>query len=286
MKNNQDFSRFSVRKASGEVAPFDETKLRRSLRRSGANDHLVNLVLQEIRGHVYDNIPTKGLYKMAHKQLKRLDRPVADRYSLKQAMMELGPSGFPFERFYAEILKSQGFSAQTGLILKGKCITHEMDVVAENTTDLIFVECKYHPLPGSVSDVKVPLYLHARFLDLAVGPNIQRDLGGRNLQFHIATNTRFSDDAMTYGHCAGLHLIAWDYPVGKGLRELIDETALHPVTCISSLTRHEKTALLKKGIVLCRHLSERPHILGIIGVSQGREKAILNEVEELCRKSH
>ncbi len=282
MKNDPTLARYSVRKASGEFAPFDETKLRRSLRRSGANDHLMNLVLQEIRGQVYDNMPTKALYKLAYKLLKRLDRPVADRYSLKQAMQELGPSGFPFERFFAEILKSQGYSVKTGLLLNGKCITHEMDVVAESETDLIFVECKYHPLPGSVSDVKVPLYLHARFLDLAASPSIQRDLGGRNLQFRIATNTRFSDDAMTYGRCAKLHLIAWDYPMGKGLRELIDETGLHPVTCISSLARHEKTALLEKGVVLCRHLSEHPKMLGKIGVSSEREKAILKEVEGLC----
>jgi hypothetical protein len=282
MKNNQDFSNFSVRKASGEVAPFDETKLRRSLRHSGANDHLVNMVLQEIRGQVYDNMPTKALYKMAHKLLKRLDRPVADRYSLKQAVMELGPSGYPFERFFAEIFKSQGFSVKTGQLLPGKCITHEMDVVAETTTDLVFVECKYHPLQGSVSDVKVPLYLHARFLDLAANPEIQREKGERNLQFVIATNTRFSDDAMTYGRCAGLHLVAWNYPVGNGLRDMIDKSGLHPVTCIGSLTRQEKAALLNKGMVLCRQLFEHPKMLGEIGVSLGREKAILKELEGLC----
>lgn len=125
-----------------------------------------------------------------------------------------------------------------------------MDVVAETTTDLVFVECKYHPLQGSVSDVKVPLYLHARFLDLAASPDIQRELGGRNLQFFIATNTRFSDDAMTYGRCAGLHLVAWNYPVGNGLRDMIDKSGLHPVTSIGSLTKQEKAKLLDRKSVV------------------------------------
>jgi hypothetical protein len=284
MKSKHEaFQEFSVRKASGQYAPFDEAKLRHSMHRSGADDQTINLVLQEIRDRIYENMPTKALYKMAYKALKRHNQSVAARYSLKQAMLQLGPSGFPFERFFAEILKSQGFSTETGVIYPGKCITHEVDVVAENDTDLVFVECKYHPVAGSMSDVKIPLYIHSRFRDLEAGMHLQRTLNGRNLHCRIATNTRFSDDAMTYGRCAGLDLIAWDYPMGKGLRELIDETGLHPVTCVGSLTLKEKTALLGKNIVLCRHLAENPKILDKIGVSAGRQKTILNEAEGICR---
>lgn len=273
---------FSVRKSSGAYAPFDESKLRRSLHRSGASDPMINQVLQEIRGRVYENMPTKALYKMAYKLLKRLNRPAAARYSLKQAMLELGPSGYPFEHFFGEILKAQGFSTQTGQLMPGKCITHEVDVVAENGTDVVLVECKYHAEAGAVSDVKIPLYIHSRFNDLAESPDVQRMLSGRTLQCRVATNTRFSDDAMRYGKCAGLQLISWDYPMGKGLRELIDETKLHPITCLGLLTRHEKTALLEKGIVLCRSLLEIPQVLDRVGVSPGRQKAILREVSGIC----
>jgi hypothetical protein len=37
----------------------------------------------------------------------------------------------------------------------------------------------------------------------------------------IATNTRFSKDAVTYGNCAGLKLFSWDYPLKGGLKELV-----------------------------------------------------------------
>lgn len=283
MKNEQDLSQLSVRKSSGDFVPFNEAKLRRSLHRSGADDRLINQVLQEIRGQVYENMPTKTLYKMAYKMLKRLNRPIAARYSLKQAMQEMGPSGYPFEHFFAEILKKQGFSTSTGLILQGACITHEVDVVAEADHEVIFVECKYHAEPGAVSDVKIPLYIHSRFRDLADSQSIQNKIGDRKLQCYIATNTRFSDDAMRYGSCAGLHLIAWDYPLGKGLRELIDEAGLHPITCLGSLARHEKVALMGKGLVLSRHLYERPQALKEISISNARQKVILAEVAELCR---
>ena len=283
MKKATAYKNFSVRKASGDIALFDEAKLRRSLHRSGADNNLIDQVLQEIQGQVYDDIPTKTLYKMAYKMLKRLNKPIAARYSLKQAMLELGPSGFPFEHFIAEILKAQGYSIQIGCRVSGKCIKHEVDVIAENDTEVIFVECKYHARAGTVSDVKIPLYLHSRFRDLEASVAVQRDLAGRKLQFRIATNTRFSKDAMRYGECAGLSLIAWDYPAGKGLRDMIDKAGLHPVTCLGTLVRHEKTKLLEKGVVLCRNLLGHPNILENIGISPGRQKTILEEVKALCQ---
>jgi len=282
MKKKQEPASFSVRKASGDSALFDEVKLRRSLHRSEADDNLINQVLQEIQGQVYENIPTKALYKIAYKMLKRLNKPIAARYSLKQAMLKLGPSGYPFEHFFAEILRAQGYSAQTGQLLMGKCIKHEMDVVAENGTDVVFVECKYHAQPGTITDVKVPLYIHARFHDLQRSPDVQRDLNGRTLQCKIATNTRFSDDAMTYGRCAGLDLVAWDYPAGKSLREIIDKAGLHPITCLSSLARNEKTRLLNQGIVLCNTLLQTPQVLEKIHIKATRQKAILEEAKGLC----
>ena len=284
MQSDSDLSHFTVFKASGDAAPFNEAKLRRSLHRSGASDQVINLVLQEIRGKIYEKMPTKALYKMAYKTLKRINKPIAARYSLKQAMLELGPSGYPFERFFAAILKTQGYFARTGLLLAGKCVIHEVDVVAENDQEMVLVECKYHAEPGAVSDVKIPLYIHSRFRDLADSQDLQREVHGRNLKFYIATNTRFSNDAMTYGQCAGLNLIGWDYPLGNGLRELIDNTGLHPITCLSTLARHEKVALLEKGVVLSKDLLDTPQMLGKISISNNRQKAVLEEVRALCRQ--
>lgn len=265
--------------------PFDEAKIRRSLHRSGAHDRVIEQVLQEIRGQVYQGMPTKALFKMAYKTLKRLNRPLAARYSLKQAMLELGPSGYPFEHFFAEILKAKGYTTKTGLIMAGQCILHEVDVVAESTTEMIFTECKYHAQSGVVCDVKIPLYIHSRFRDLSETENVQKTLAGRKLRFFIATNTRFSDDALRYGECAGLELFAWDYPIGKGLRELIDDSGLDPITCIgSSATRYEKLKLLEKGMVLCQNILDKPESLGKLGLTAARQKIVLNEANGICNR--
>jgi hypothetical protein len=282
MKNNRKPASFSVRKSSGVPAIFEEAKLRRSLHRSGAEDYLIQKIIQEVQGQAYEGIPTKTLYKIAYKLLKKHNKPIAARYSLKQAMLRLGPSGYPFEHFFAEILRAQGYSARTSQLLMGKCIRHEVDIVAENASEMVFVECKYHAQAGGISDVKVPLYIHARFHDLERSTEIKGELNGRNLRFMIATNTRFSDDAMAYGRCAGLDLISWSYPPGAGLRETIDKAGLHPITCLGSLARHEKATLLGKGIVLCRNLLHAPQVLGKIGISTVRQKLILDEVKGLC----
>lgn len=284
MEDKQAATQFSVKKASGAYVPFDEAKIRRSLHRSGVHDGLIERVMQEIRGRVYEGMPTKALFKMAYKTLKRLNRPLASRYSLKQAMLELGPSGYPFEHFFAEILKTKGYSTKTGVIMSGKCILHEVDVVAENSAEMIFTECKYHAQSGVVCDVKIPLYIHSRFRDLSETANVQKSLGGRNLRFFIATNTRFSDDAIRYGACAGLEMFAWDYPAGKGLRELIDGSGLHPITCIGALTRYEKLKLLEKGVVLCQHILDKPELLDKIGLTSVRQKIVLNEAKGICER--
>ena len=281
MQKTKGKTPLTVQKASGEFDIFDETKLRSSLRRSGASEAIIDQVMIKIQDKIYPNINTKVLYNIAYKVLKRLNRPIAARYSLKKAMMQLGPSGFPFERFFAEILKSQGYSTIVGDVLNGQCITHEVDVLAKKKDEVVLVECKYHSIQGKVSDVKVPLYIHSRFRDIASVDAFQKKIIGRKIKWIIATNTRFSDDAMSYARCAGLDLVAWSYPHGKGLRDLVDSSGLHPITCLSTLTKANKVYLLEKGIVLCKQLQDNLHFLDTMHISQARQKSILMELEGL-----
>lgn len=283
-KYGHNMHNFKVVKSSGETEPFDEQKLRRSLRRSGAGDALVDQVLQELKSEWQDGMSTKSIFKRAYKLLKRLHRPVAGRYTLKKAIFEFGNTGFPFEAYVAEILKSRGYDAQIRQMLSGACITHEMDVVAENARHLIWVECKYHPLAGSVSNVKIPLYVHSRFRDLQQRRDAISDRpDSRPVQGWIVTNTRFSEDAERYGQCAGMHLVGWNYPAGGSLREMVDEAGLHPITCLASLSRREKDILLSQDIVLCRTLKEPGKWSNLLHLSPERQAGVMLEARELLQ---
>ncbi|MBL7784209.1 MAG: restriction endonuclease [Saprospiraceae bacterium] len=281
------FNNLQIAKTSGQYESFDEEKLRRSLRRSGAEDAVVNEVLQELRGQLHDGMSTQTIYKRAFKMLKRLHRPTAGRYTLKQAMFDFGATGFPFEDFFAEIMRSQGYQVKTRQLLPGACIQHEVDVVAESDETIIWVECKYHPMAGSVSNVKIPLYVHSRFRDLENNRSLYTTAHDtKSVQGWIATNSRFSDDAMTYGRCAALHLVSWNYPAGGSLRDIIDQSGLYPITCLTTLNWHEKKQLLEKSIVLCKWLSKPGDWSEILHLSDMRIRRVMEEAQSLCKPVH
>jgi hypothetical protein len=271
-----------VTKVSGLQDIYSAEKLRRSLAKSGASAEMVDDIVGEIESKLYNGIPTKKIYKMAFGLLKKYSRSHAGRYNLKRAIMALGPSGYPFEQYIGAIFNWQGYKTKVKLFLEGLCVTHEIDVLAENEEHALLIECKYHNNQGIVSDVKVPLYIHSRYRDVQYRWN--EKTAKKPLEGWVVTNTKFSADAVKYGTCAGLHLLGWNYPEQKSLSDLLDESRLYPVTCLTSLTGKEKESILEAGIVLCRDLVKHEELLRHTGISQSRIPKVLNEIKELCKE--
>lgn len=145
----------NITKASGDIGPFFEDKLKNSLRKAGADNETINYVLEEVEKEIYEGITTRKIYKKTFSLLKKNRlRPVGARYKIKQAIMELGPSGFPFERYIGEIFKYKGYKVKVGETVQGHCVKHEVDVILENNQKIIFIECKYHKSSGFSCDVK------------------------------------------------------------------------------------------------------------------------------------
>ena len=274
-----------ITKASGESQPFSEKKLLDSLMRSGTTEEMALTIIEELRPRLYTGVSTKKLYKWAFALLKDRSKHLAAKYHLKRAIMELGPSGFPFEKYVAELLKQMGYQTKTGIIVKGKCVTHEVDVAAEKGERHFMVECKYHNQSGTVSDVKIPLYIQARFQDVE---DSWKKMPGHQTKFHqgwVVTNTKFTKDAVSYGNCAGLRLIGWDYPAKQSLKDLIDDLGVYPITCLTTLKKNEKIMLLEKQVVLCKELRDHENLLSSIGINNTRMKSILQESEQLCHRN-
>ncbi|MDH4298515.1 MAG: restriction endonuclease [Cyclobacteriaceae bacterium] len=273
-----------ITKASGEKVAFLPEKLRQSLQRSGADDIIIESVIEKLVPQLYDGISTRNIYRLAFSLLKKVSKPHAARYKLKQAIMEFGPSGFPFEKFVGEIFRAQGYTARVGVIAEGQCVKHEIDVIAEKGEHYLMIECKFHNLPGIKSDVKIPLYIQARFQDVEKQRLQQSE---NNASFHqgwVVTNTKFTDDAVQYGGCVGLHLLGWDYPRKGSLNKLIDAYGLHPLTSLTTLTKAEKQHLIEKGVVLCKEICESPHLLDSLHIAKTRTNNILKECQQLCRQ--
>ncbi len=279
-----DMNTINVTKASGESSKFSEEKIRHSLLAAGASLQQVDFIIKEIGSKLYEGIPTKKIYRMAFNLLRDGSRHTAARYHLKQAIMELGPSGFPFEKYVAEILNYQGYSTKIDQFVQGKCIMHEVDVVAEKDDLFFMIECKYHNQSGKFNDVQIPLYVQARFKDVEeqwIKMPSHKDKVHRGW---VVSNTRFSTAAIQYGNCAGLNLLGWDYPVNKGLKDQIDALGLYPVTCLTTLTGIEKQSLLARNIVLCKEIYNNRELLEDSGVKASRIYSVMKEAEQLCQQ--
>jgi hypothetical protein len=271
-------SHILITKADGEREPFDPAKLEHSLALAGASTTMRAKVLAHVLRELKPQMMTEEIYRHAFEILKREETiPVAARYSIKRAVFALGPSGFPFEQFLAEVMRAHGWKARAEVTLTGRCAPHEVDVLAEKDGKRIGIEAKFHNDPGGKTDIKDALYVHARYEDLrhAALSSMRVEEGW------LVTNTSFTRNAIRYAQCSNLTLMGWDYPRTRGLLTMIEEGRVHPLTCLTTLSEGEKRRFLEKKIVLCKSVTTK-HLLDEYGVKPDRIPHVLDEARQLC----
>ena len=155
-----------ITKASGQSEEFLIRKLVDSLVRSGASADVAWDIARKVEKRVTPASHTKHIFKMAKRLLRQYNRVSDMRYSIKRAIYSLGPAGYQFEKYFAGVLGSYGYSTEVDRILEGYCVTHEVDVFATKDNKCSVIECKYHSDGGIPTDVKVALYIHSRFADI------------------------------------------------------------------------------------------------------------------------
>ncbi len=268
-----------ITKSDGTTQLFEEEKLINSLKHAGASLEAIDDITDEVEKQIKPGMTTTDIYGRAFELLRKHSSHAAAKYSVRRAMMELGPDGFPFEKFIARIFKMWGYESVTDQTVLGKCVDHEVDVVAWKDNSLAMVEAKYHNAFGMKSDLKVALYVKARYEDLA--DNLY-DYGGvkrRLSEGWLITNTKFTDKAIRYGECGNLKMISWNYPAKGNLHDIIDQNGLHPVACLTSLTHQQKKDLVGRNILVCVDLVGQPGALNDIGVRDEEAEKILTEAQ-------
>lgn len=262
----------NVLKATGKLEPFNEDKLRTSINRVGIPKPFQDEVVANIKNKLYDNIPTSEIYRYITEFLQNSNYHLSrTKYSLKQAIMDLGPTGYPFEDYISEIIKMEGYNTQVRQILKGKCISHEIDIVAEKNNTRSMVECKFHNSPGTRSQVHVSLYTKARFDDIKEQNNLS--------EVWLVTNTKITSDALNYALCSNMKVISWDYPEKGSFRNLIEKHRLYPITTFTSLSQNQKQLLTESHVVLVRDVCKNPSSLDILGLPKDKKNSVLSECQ-------
>ncbi|MDR9414653.1 MAG: restriction endonuclease [Gracilimonas sp.] len=275
---------FEVVKATGGREKFKLHKLKQSLRSAGAEPHIIKMVISHLAENNFfrDGTTTKKIYTEAYRFIKKKSKKVASRYKLKESLLEMGPSGYPFEVLISEMFKALDYQTTVGRIVEGKCLSHEVDVIAQDAHSIIMIECKFHNRQDHHSNVTIPLYVHARFQDIAEEWNKIEQLRSKKKKCYVITNTRFTEDAIQYANCKDMVLISWDYPAGQGLKNLLEETQIYPITSISCLSKNEKKQILDKNIVHCQQLIKNEAVLREQDLNNVKIAKVLKEAADIC----
>ena len=271
----------NIKNNAGETVEFEISKLENSLRNSGAGEQSLKRVLETILPKCFDGITTGELYRMAFEELKKISNSVAARYSLKKALLELGPAGFYFEQWIARVFQNIGYKTETGQLIKGHAVTHEADVIAKKDDKTYWVECKFRNAEDTKISVTTPMYVLSRIKDIS---NIQYNLFGTKTEFTdgwLITNTYFTKDSIAFSEYYGLRLLSWDYPKGKNIKSLVNQNALYPITCLTTLDGKQKQKLLEEKCVLAKELFNNQNLLNILELNEEKKSEVLKEAREL-----
>ncbi len=278
-------SPITITKSDGTRELFQPDKLANSLRKVGASKEAINEITAEVERGMKDGMTTTDIYRQAFELLKKHHHPTAVKYSMRRAIMDLGPDGFPFERFVARIFRLWGYETKTDQTVPGSCIAHEIDVIAWKAGKLVFVEAKYHNEFGMKSDAKVALYIEARREDVS---GVDFDYGGikrKVSEFWLVTNTKFSDQAIKYGECKGLKLVGWNYPAKGNLHDIIEQNGLHPITTMASLSHEQKKDLIGRDVMVCLDIIGNPAVLDQIGIRGDTKERVLTEAQMIIEQA-
>jgi hypothetical protein len=271
-----------ITKSSGEKEAFSFQKLSKSLQRSGALPDEIEQIIETVKNTFYDGITSREIYKNAFQQLRKINSVYASKYSLKRAIAALGPTGYPFEKLIAALLKQEGYNVKISQIISGMCVNHEIDVLAQKDNDIYPIECKFHSKYNSVNNVRIPLYIQSRFIDIKNKWNSDSNKNTILKQAWIVTNTGFTLEAIKYASCVGIKLLGWNYPENESLNNNIDKYGLYPITTLITLTKAQKDRLLQEDIVLVKELIGNEKKLHKIGLKPQQVKKTLNEAKKLC----
>ncbi len=242
-----------ILKEDGNKQLFNEEKIKKSLLKAGTKEEVAAYVINVINSHLEKVSESKDIYRLVLQQLKKKQPTAAMKYSLKKAIMDMGPAGYVFEKYIAKILKEYGYRTQVGLIIKGYCVDHEIDVTAQKNDKHYMVECKYHNKKGAKSDIQTALYVYARFLDLKKA-NTGDNHNYSFQQVWLATNTKCTTEVIKYASCVKMKIIAWAYPEKKNLEYYIENKKLYPISILTGLKKAQKEKLFGRNIITVKDL--------------------------------
>ena len=223
-----------VKKADGRLEEFSEQKIINTCLRSGLSESQAGTVLKSVTKDIYEKMPTRELLRIVLKEIHKNDPVSSMKYNLRAALSALKPEGMFFEKYVKKLLEEYGYSVEWSIIVKGKCTSHEVDLIAKKDNLKIMIECKHHTNYHTFVGLGDALESWASW----------EDIGNQFDEAWLVCNTKISEHASKYSSCKGLKVMCWNYSQGlPELNKMIEEKKLYPITVLEGvLSNHMKRA--------------------------------------------
>ncbi|KKW42768.1 hypothetical protein A3I46_03075 [Candidatus Kaiserbacteria bacterium RIFCSPLOWO2_02_FULL_54_13] len=276
----------TIIKADGTQEVFDPERLVTSLIRAGAGAYTAERIAKTITDTVVPGAASHEIYSRAFTLLRKEARPVAARYALRRALLELGPSGHPFEDFISHLYRAEGWQVETRKLIRGKCVQHEVDFYASHRdqNEFLAAELKYHNDPSYKTDLKVALYVKSRFDDIfACDSSIRECPIDRGI---LITNTKFTSEAIAYAQCSGVELLGWGYPADNNLFMRMSRAKVYPITALTGFSQAEKRMLIERGTITVDDMVQDRRALDPLHLPSEKVGEIIAEAEGLLSIPH
>ena len=98
----------------GGKESFSQKKLYHSAKRAGVSDKSARMIAINIAKEIYPGIRTSEIFRKIKGLLQKESPVIALKFNIKESMRKLGPTGFPFEQFVAEIFRAKSKPSAMG----------------------------------------------------------------------------------------------------------------------------------------------------------------------------
>jgi len=270
-----------VTKADGSKQVFDKQKVFRTCLRLRATQQAAQSVADRIEAKARSGITTKEILQAIFRYMKEYRPEVRYITDLRGAIALMRPQP-DFEQYVAMLLREQGYDVETNMLLKGKCVEHEVDAVAKKGSECIYVEVKHHFQHHTFTGIGVFLEAWASYVDLMEGYEAAKNAYQFN-KVMVVCNTKISEHAKQYATCKGILYTGWNYPAGNSMEEMIQKKSLYPITFIKTLDRKTEARLSDAGVITLRQLvgSNMAELAAKTNVNKAKLKELVEKAKEI-----
>lgn len=189
-----------VIKYSGLKQVYDRNKVLQSLIKSGVGQAQALSVIEEVDKQLPAVVTTRDLYKAVYRTVHKHGAvDSAKIYRIREAFSKI--DSIEFEKIIANLFSARNINSTWNQMVLGKCIEHQIDVIADNR----LIEVKRHSNPHRETGLGDVVELWGRLLDINENPD------NKFLNAVLVTNGKFSEHAKKFSMCRKIGLLGWRY---------------------------------------------------------------------------